>query len=145
MTRRSGVALLAGAAVAVLAAGCGEDDFENNPRPAVADELTAVIQDDKVTVSPDGRGRRKVQAGPILITISNQSDEPHTVILEGEEVREETPEVNPLDTATLQKTLEEGSYEVRAGSEEAQRREIAPAVLVIEGERKSSNDELLLP
>jgi len=145
MTRRSGVALLAGAAVAVLAAGCGEDDFENNPRPAVADELTAVIQDDKVTVSPDGRGRRKVEAGPILITVSNQADEPHTVILEGEEVREETQEVAPLDTATLQKTLKEGTYEVRAGSEQAQRREIAPAVLVIEGERKSSNDELLLP
>ena len=34
---------------------------------------------------------------------------------------------------------------MRAGSEKAQRREIAPAVLVIEGERKSSNDELLLP
>ena len=145
MTRRSGVALLAGAAVAFVVTGCGEDDFENNPRPAVADELTAVIQDDKVTVSPDGRGRRKVEAGPILITISNQADEPHSVILEGEEVREETQPVNPLDTATLQKTLKVGTYEVRAGSEKAQRREIAPAVLVIEGERKSSNDELLLP
>jgi len=145
MTRRGGIALLAGAAVAVAAAGCGEDDFENEPRPAVTDELTAVIQDDKVTVSPDGRGRRKVRAGPILITISNQADQAHTVILEGDEVREETQEVNPLDTATLQKTLNEGTYEVRAGSEEAQRREIAPAILVIEGKRKSSNDELLLP
>ena len=145
MTRRSGVALLAGAAVAVVAAGCGEDDFENDPRPAVTDELTAVIQEDKVTVSPDGRGRRKVRAGPVLITISNQADEAHTVILEGEEVREETQLVNPLDTATLQKTLTEGTYEVRAGSERARRREIAPAVLVIEGQRESSNDELLLP
>jgi len=145
MTRRSGVALLAGAALAVVAAGCGEDDFENEPRPPVTDELTAVIQEDEVTVSPDGRGRRKVRAGPILITISNQADEAHTVILEGDEVREETQLVNPLDTATLQKTLEEGVYEVRAGSERARRREIAPAVLVIEGERRSSNDELLLP
>ena len=140
MTRSLGVAILAGAAVAILAAGCGDDDFENNPRPAVPKELTGVIQEDKVTVSP-----AREQAGPILITISNQTDDPHTVILEGDQIREQTPEIAPLDTATIQKTLDEGEYEVRAGSEEAQRREIAPAVLTIRGKRKSSNDELLLP
>jgi hypothetical protein len=140
MTRRCVIALLAGAGIAVLAAGCGDDDFENNPRPAVPRELTAVIQEDKVTVSP-----RKEGAGPILITISNQTDDPHTVVLEGEEVREQTEEINPLDTATIQKTLKQGTYEVRAGSESAQRREIAPAVLEIGKPRKSSSDELLLP
>jgi hypothetical protein len=46
---------LAAASLTVLAA-CGEDDFENNPRPAVAVELTGVIQEDKVTVSPDEVG-----------------------------------------------------------------------------------------
>ena len=140
MTRRRGIALLAGAAVAVLAAGCGDDDFENNPRPPVPKELTGVIQEDKVTVSPHEEG-----AGPILITISNQTDDPHTVILEGEQVREETEEIAPLDTATIQKTLKSGTYEVRAGSKEARRKEIAPAVLEIGKDRKSSNDELLLP
>ena len=140
MTRRCGIALLAGAAIAVVATGCGEDDFKNNPRPAVPRELTAVIQEDKVTVSP-----RKEGAGPILITVSNQTDDPHTVILDGEEVREEVGPINPLDTATLQKTLKQGTYEVRAGSSTAQRREIAPAVLQIGKARKSSNDELLLP
>jgi hypothetical protein len=140
MTRRCGIALLAGAGIVILAAGCGDDDFENTPRPPVPRELTAVIQEDKVTVSP-----RKEGAGPILITISNQTDDPHTVILDGEEVREQTDEINPLDTATIQKTLKEGTYEVRAGSSEAQRREIAPAVLEIGAQRKSSSDELLLP
>jgi hypothetical protein len=140
MTRRCVIALLAGAGIAILAAGCGDDDFENNPRPPVPRELTAVIQEDKVTVSP-----RKEGAGPILITISNQTDDPHTVILEGEEVRVQTEEIDPLDTATIQKTLKEGTYEVRAGSEQAQRREIAPAVLEIGKARKSSSDELLLP
>lgn len=137
--------LLAMGASAVLAAGCGEDDFENEPRPAVPIELTGVIQEDKVTISPSGAGRVKLGAGPFLITISNQTDDPHTVILEGDQVREQTEEIQPLDTATVQKTLEPGSYEVRAGSEEAQRREIEPAVLEIGKQRKSSNDELLLP
>ena len=145
MTRRHGVSLLAGVTVAVIAAGCGDDDFPNNPRPAVPEELTGVIQQDKVTVSPDGRHREKLQGGPFLITISNQTDDAHTVILEGDQVRVQTQEIQPLDTATIQRTLPAGNYQVRAGSSEAQRREIAPAVLVIKGKRKSSNDELLLP
>ena len=145
MTRRRGIALLAAGAVAVLAAGCGEDDFPNEPRPPVPVELTGVIQEDKVTVSPNGKGRMKLGGGPFLITFSNQTDDAHTVILEGEQVREQTEEVAPLDTVTIQKTLKRGTYEVRAGSEEAQSREIEPAVLEIGEDRKSSNDELLLP
>ena len=145
MTRKRGISLLAAGAVSVLAAGCGEDDFPNNPRPAVPEELTGVIQPDKVTISPNGTGRTILRGGPFLITISNQTDDPHTIILEGEQVREQTEEVAPLDTVVIQKTLQQGSYEVRAGSDEAQRREIEPGELVVKGERKSSNDELLLP
>ena len=126
--------------LAMLTAGCGEDDFENRPRPAVPVELTGVIQEDKVTVSP-----RKVGAGPILITLSNQTDAAHTVTLEGDTVRESVGPVNPLDTATIQKTLKQGSYEVSAGSERAVAREIRPAVLTIGKPRKNSSDELLLP
>ena len=48
------------AAAAALAGGCGEDDFENEPRPPVPMELTGVIQDDKVTVSPS----KNIGAGP---------------------------------------------------------------------------------
>lgn len=145
MTRRRGITLLAGAAVFVLVGGCGEDDFANDPRPPVPEELTGVIQADKVTISPDGRHREKLEGGPFLITISNQTDDPHTVLLEGERLRVRTEEIQPLDTATIQKTLPQGTYQVRAGSETAQQREIAPAVLEIKGKRKSSNDELLLP
>jgi hypothetical protein len=133
------VALTVGV-VALSAAGCGEEDFENRPRPPVPVELTGVIQEDKVTVSPS-----RVGAGPILITISNQTEEAHTVILEGERISERVGPVNPLDTATIQKTLKQGSYEVTAGSEKAVEREIAPAELTIGRPRKSSSDELLLP
>ena len=124
----------------VLAVGCGDDDFKNEPRPPVPIELTGVIQEEKVTVSPD-----RVGAGPILITVSNQTKDVHTLTLEGEGVRERIPPINPLDTATIQKTLKPGIYEVRAGSSVAVEEEIRPAELVIGKKRKDSNDRLLLP
>jgi hypothetical protein len=133
---------LATCAVAALltASGCGGEDFENKARPPVPIDLTGVIQDDKVTVSP-----AKVGAGQISITISNQTDAPKTITLEGESITEQAGPVGPLDTAEITRTLTPGSYEVRAGSERAVRKEIAPAKLDIGKERKSSSSDLLLP
>jgi predicted component of type VI protein secretion system len=128
------------AVVAALLAGCGEDDFKNEARAPVRLALTGVIQDDKVTVSP-----ARIGAGPVEITISNQTDSERTITLEGESITEQEGPVLPGDTATIQKTLAPGSYEVRAGSEKAVRKEIQPAVLRIGKERRNSNNELLLP
>ena len=55
------------------------------------------------------------------------------------------PGRSPATRATIQKTLEPGSYEVRAGSEKAVPKEIRPAVLEIGKERQNSNNDLLLP
>ena len=126
--------------MAVLIAGCGEDDFKNEARAPVRVALTGVIQDDRVTVSP-----AKIGAGPVEITISNQTDSERTITLEGESITEQQGPVQPGDTATIQKTLEPGSYEVRAGSKKAVRKEIQPAVLRIGKARKNSNNELLQP
>jgi hypothetical protein len=128
------------AVAAALMAGCGDDDFKNEARAPVRLALTGVIQDDKVTVSP-----AKIGAGPVEITISNQTDRVRTVTLEGESISERQGPVRPGDTTTIQKTLEPGSYEVRAGSKRAVRKEIQPAVLVIGKERANSNNDLLLP
>ena len=128
------------AVAAALFAGCGEDDFENEARAPVRVALTGVIQDDEVTVSPS-----KIGAGPVEITISNQTDSQRTITLEGESITEKQGPVLPGDTTTIQKTLGPGSYEVRAGSEKAIRKEIQPAVLEIGKERRNSNNELLLP
>ena len=128
------------AIAAALIAGCGGEDFKNEPRAPVRLALTGVIKDDKVTVSP-----AKIGAGPVEITISNQTDSERTVLLEGETIKEQQGPVQPGDTATIQRTLEPGSYEVRAGSEKAVRKEIQPAVLTIGKERPNSNNELLLP
>jgi hypothetical protein len=140
-TRWSGViAFLATGTLLALASGCGGEDFENKPRPAVPLELTGVIQPDEVTVSPN-----KVGAGPVLITISNQTGDAHTVTLAGEAVKERIGPVNPQDTATIQKTLGVGRYEVRAGSGVAVPKEIVPAVLRVGRARRDSNNRLLLP
>jgi hypothetical protein len=126
--------------VAALIAGCGNDDFKNEARAPVRLALTGVIQDDKVTVSP-----AKIGAGPVEITISNQTNSARTITLEGESITEEEGPVQPGGTGTIHKTLKPGSYEVRAGSKKAVRKEIQPAVLQIGKERHNSNNELLQP
>ena len=129
------------AIAAIFAAGCGDEDFENKARAPVRVELSGVIQQDKVTVSP----ARDLGAGPFEITISNQTDQPHTVTLEGESIKEDAGSLGPTDTLTIKRTLEPGTYEVRAGSEQAAPKEIEPAVLDIGTERHDSNSDLLLP
>jgi hypothetical protein len=129
------------AVVAVLVAGCGDEDFERKARAPVRTELSGVIQKDVVTVSP----ARDLGAGPFEFTISNQTDEPHTVTLEGERVKVDAGSVQPTDTLTFRQTLEPGRYEVRAGSEQAVPKEIKPAVLDIGSERSDSNSDLMQP
>jgi hypothetical protein len=109
------VALLSAAVTcAVVGSGCGgDDDFENDPRPPVPLQLTGVITDERVTVSP-----RTLAPGPIVLIVSNQTDEAHTVRLEGPDVDERIGPVNPGDTGTLQASFAEvsgsESYSVRA-------------------------------
>jgi hypothetical protein len=133
-------AFLAAGAVGALVAGCGGSDFKNNPRPPVPLELTGVIQEAKVTVAPN-----RIGAGPVLITLSNQTHDAHTITLEGGSVRERVGPDNPLVTATIQKTLRPGTYEVRAGSDVSVPREIQPAVIVVGRQRPNSSNKLLLP
>jgi hypothetical protein len=135
------VATFAAVAAAAIAAGCGEDDFENEPRPPVRIELTGSIQEDRLTVSPS----RNLGAGPFTILIANLTDAEHTVTLEGGSIQKQFGPVAPDDTVEIKRTLAPGSYEVRAGTARAVRREIQPAMLDIGEERKSSNNELLLP
>ena len=128
-------------AAAIALAGCGGGkDFANNPRPPVPLQLTGVITKDKVTISP-----RAVGAGPVVITVSNQSGRARTLTLDGNGIQESVGPINPLATAQLQKTLKPGRYQVKAGSEVATATTIAPAVLLIGKERKSASDQVLLP
>jgi hypothetical protein len=126
---------------ALALAGCGGGkDFANNPRPPVPLELTGVITKSRVTISPN-----RVGAGPVIITISNQTDQSRTLTLDGQGIQERVGPINPLDTAQLQKTLKPGRYTVKAGSEAATATDIAPATLVIGKARANASDRVLLP
>ena len=127
-------------AVALGAPACGDDDFKNEPRAAVPIELGAVIKPKRVILSPSDLG-----AGPVRITISNQTERAHGVTLVGHSVRERVGPVYPQDTASIQKTLEPGRYELRTDSDDAATRAITPAELTIGPRRPESNDRLLLP
>lgn len=132
--------LFSGTLCIVALTGCGSEELENEPRPPRPETLSGVIRKDKVTISPNRFG-----AGPIELTISNQTAEAHTVTLEGERLRERVGPINPLDTATIQASPEPGRYEVRAGLSEALGEEIQPATLDVGEKRQDSNDELLMP
>jgi hypothetical protein len=135
------MATVAVAGAAILAAGCGDSDFENTARPAVRLQLTGVIQPDKVTVSP----ARHLGAGPFEITISNQTGKRHTVKIEGGSITQSPQSVDPGDTLTIRRTLAPGNYKVSAGSEAAAAKEIEPATLDVGAERRNSNSDLMLP
>jgi hypothetical protein len=130
-------------AVAALAAAfaisaCGEDDFENNPRPPAPIELTALINDSKVKVSPSRADA--VGAGLATFTISNQSADPAALVLEGP-TDEASDEIPPGGTGSMKVALEQGDYVVSAGDDSNPRE----SGLEVGPERASSQNELLLP
>ena len=130
--------LLAGA---MLVAGCGGGSkFKNESRPPVPVQLTGVVTDRGVTISP-----RRVGAGPVIITISNQTSTAHTITLDGNGTTDTVGPVNPLSTAKLQQSVKPGIYTVKAGSQQAAARDIPPGALIVTKERPSSSSTLLLP
>jgi hypothetical protein len=134
-----GAALLATAAM--TGAGCGgESKFKNDPRPPAPIQLTGVITDKGVTVSPD-----RVGAGPVILLISNQTQQAHTITLDGGSTKDTVGPINPLDTAKVQQTLEQGDYQVKAGSSKALSKELKAGKLTVGPPRKSSSDQVQLP
>lgn len=126
------------ALVAAFALGsCGEDDFENQPRPPAPVELTARIADDVINVSPSSA--KEVGAGLATITISNQSQEPAVLVLEGP-TDDQSDEITAGGTGSMKVALEEGDYTVSAEDSDARetKLEVGP-------ERETSQNDLLLP
>jgi hypothetical protein len=130
--------LLAGA---VVVGGCGGGkSFKNDARPPTPVQLTGVVTDKAVTISP-----KRVGGGPVILIVSNQTQSAHTITLEGGGNRDTVGPINPLDTAMLQQTLKPGIYTVKAGSRAATTREIRPGTLTVGPNRPSSSNQLLLP
>ncbi len=119
----------------LLLSACGEDDFPNEQRPPSPIELTAAIDEKSVSVSPKAIG-----AGLVNLTISNQTDEPTRLTLEGP-TSEASSEIPPGATGAIKAALEEGDYEAAAGAEI----DIKPATLAVGPTRPSSQNDLLQP
>ena len=138
MSVRSRLIAPLGALVAAFALGaCGEDDFENQPRPPAPIELTARIADDVINVSPSSP--EEVGAGLATITISNQSQDPATLVLEGP-TDDQSDEIVAGGTGSMKVALEEGDYTVSTQDSDARetKLEVGP-------ERETSQNDLLLP
>ncbi len=135
---RSVSILLAGS---VLIAGCGGGShFKDKPRPPVPVQLTGVVTDRGVQISP-----RRVGAGPVILIISNQTQDAHTITLEGNGTTDTVGPVNPLGTGKLQATVTAGNYTVKVGSSQATSRDIPSGTVTVTRERQSSSSDLLLP
>jgi hypothetical protein len=155
-TRGRGLAALATCGLlSVSLSACGGEDFANDPRPAVPLSITGVIQEREVTISPSSFG-----AGPIVLTISNQTKGSHTITLvgrpkRGERVSETAGPINPFDAATLQYDLAEGRYRVKANSDRRSlpggidpgepRPPIKPGRIVVGEPRPPASSELQQP
>ncbi len=136
-------ALASGVASVAVLAGCGGGgkDFADQPRPAAPVQLTGVINKQGVQISPS-----RIGAGPVIISVSNQTGAPHTLTLDGGTGAPlRSAPIAPTDVGSIQTTLEPGDYTVKAGSAKAVVKELRPAHLVIGPKRPDSNDQLGLP
>jgi hypothetical protein len=131
------------ATLACTMAGCGgESDYANKPRPATPINVTAAIDEGKISISPKTFG-----AGPIVMIVSNQTGKAQTVTLETDELggtqpglTQSTDPVDPRGTGTLKVDVREGDYSVSVKGAG-----IEPAAVKVGRNRKSAQDDLLEP
>jgi hypothetical protein len=134
MARRRKLLALSVGLAALAVAGCGRDDFENEPRPPVPAEINVKIGDGEVAVSPADFG-----AGLVNFTIANFNETPAVLEIEGP-VDAVSQEIAPGGNGSLRAELESGEYEASADGVEA-----LPFAFTVGPERESGQDELLLP
>lgn len=142
MARRT-IAIVAAAVMpAAGAAGCGEDDFPNRPRPPAVIVVSAAISGRGVSVSPARFG-----AGRVNLVITNQTGASHQITLRSRDIADgsepldqRTGPINPSDTASLTADLVEGTYLLSVGN-----RSVKPAVIDVGRRRESAQHRLLQP
>ncbi len=119
---------------ALVMAGCGRDDFKNDPRPPIPAEVSVKIAKDGVAVSPKEFG-----AGIVNFTIANLTTEPGTLAIQGP-VDADSSEIPPTGTGTIKVDMKTGSYEASVSGIAAR-----PFSFTVGPERPSGQNDLLLP
>ncbi|MDQ3607388.1 MAG: hypothetical protein M3459_00580 [Actinomycetota bacterium] len=140
-TRSRSTAVFAVACASLGLAACGADqDFAREPRPPVAITVTALVDEDSISVSPARFG-----AGVVRFIIANQSAEPQKVSLRAEDEQEAlaTQVTEPIavgGTGELKLALEPGVYQLETDGDD-----IDPGTLEVGPQRPRGQDQLLLP
>jgi hypothetical protein len=136
MLRRRGRALLLPATflVVLVVAGCGRNDFNNDPPPPVTAEISVKIARDGVAVSPKEFG-----AGLANFTIANLTNETCSLAIHGP-VDATSNTIAPGDAATLKVDMKTGSYEASVDGFA-----VRPFSFTVGPERPTSQNDLLLP
>jgi hypothetical protein len=129
------VLLFAAAALTVLViAGCGRNDFKNDPRPPVPAEVSVKIAKDGVGVSP-----REFGAGLVNFTIANLTTDSGTLSIHGP-VDADSAEIPPAGTGTVRVDMKTGTYEASVSGIA-----VRPFAFTVGPERPSAQNQLLLP
>src|SRR4051794_32344328 len=136
MLRRRGRALLVASALlaALIAAGCGRNDFKNDPRPPVPAEVAVKISKSGVGVSPKEFG-----AGLVNFTVANLTESPGTLAIHGP-VNADSSELEPGAAETLKVEMKTGSYEASVDG-----LAVKPFNFTVGPERPSGQNDLNLP
>jgi hypothetical protein len=136
MLRRRGRALPFAAALvaALVVAGCGRNDFKNDPRPPVPAEVSVKIAKDGVAVSPKEFG-----AGLVTFTIANLTTDSGTLTIHGP-IDASSDEIPPAGTGTIKVEMKTGSYEASVSGVA-----VRPFSFTVGPERASGQNDLLLP
>lgn len=123
------------ALVVVLAvAGCGRNDFKNDPRPPIPAEVSVKIGSGGVVVSP-----REFGAGLVNFTTANLTNQTGSLAIHGP-VNANSDSIAPGGTATIKVQMKTGSYEASVEG-------IASRAFrfTVGAERPSAQNQLLLP
>lgn len=121
--------------VAGLLAGCGSNDFANDPRPPAPIEIAAKIDANRVAVTPNNFG-----AGLVTFTVANSSSSTVRLELSGPK-RAATSEIKAGEPGYLRVQLPAGQYRASAGPGAS----ASPTTFTVGQKRPSSDDKLLLP
>ena len=121
-------------AAVLIAAGCGRDDFKNDPRPPVPAEVSVKIGSGGVAMSPKDFG-----AGMVNFTIANLTDASGSLAIHGP-VDAESHEIPPGSAETLKVGMETGTYEASVSGIA-----VRPFTFTVGPERPSGQNDLLLP
>lgn len=134
---------IAAAGLATIAvAGCGSKDYANDPRPPRPLNIAAIIDAQRVSISPPTIG-----GGPVTIVVTNQSAVSQDLSIRGAADADpcttapsSTGPINPQGTASFQVDVREGACTLTTA-----RPTVAPARLRVGAQRPSSQNDLLLP